>query len=214
MQQGKMFSDYYTSDIVRTIKSRIKNTNIRLQEEKSVVKEGPEYILKMVALGDGAVGKTSCIMRFTEDSFGEKYKATIGTNIALKNIEIEMDKGETAKTQIVLWDLAGQPSYKDLRQRYMVGSSMAFIVYDVTRPPTFMNVYEWYRNFRAVCPTAITVLVANKVDIEDRLVPKEAGLMLSKWLDLKYIETSAKTGKNVNSLFVECAKETILREIH
>ena len=171
-----------------------------------------EFILKMVALGDGAVGKTSCIMRFTEGKFGEKYKATIGTSIAIKNLQIEYRKGEISKTQIVLWDLAGQPSYKDLRQRYMVGSSMAFIVYDVTRPSTFMNVYEWYRNFRAVCPEAVMVLVANKVDREDRLVPEEAGLMLSNWLDLKYIETSAKTGKNVNEMFIECARETILKD--
>ncbi len=173
---------------------------------------GPEYILKMCALGDGAVGKTSCIMRFTEDRFGEKYKATIGTSIAVKNIEVEMSKDYTVNTQIVLWDLAGQPSYKDLRQRYMIGSSMAFIVYDVTRPSTFMNVYEWYRNFRAVCPKAVIVLVANKVDMKERLVPIEAGLMLSKWLDLKYIETSAKTGHNVNLLFSECSRDTILKQ--
>ncbi|GAG88730.1 unnamed protein product, partial [marine sediment metagenome] len=189
-----------------------KHANIRLEGEIVVTNEGPEYILKMCALGDGAVGKTSCIMRFTEDSFGEKYKATIGTNIAVKNIEVEMSKGEIVKAQIVLWDLAGQPSYKELRQRYMVGSSMAFIVYDVTRPSTFMNVYEWYRNFRAVCPKSVIVLVANKVDMKERLVPEVAGLMLSNWLELKYIETSAKTGKNINALFIECARETILRE--
>jgi small GTP-binding protein len=170
------------------------------------------YVLKMVALGDGAVGKTSCIMRFTENSFGEKYKATIGTNIAVKNIELEI-RGNIALAQIVLWDLAGQPSYKDLRQRYMSGASMAFIVYDVTRPPTFMNVYEWYRNFRAVCPRASITLVANKVDVKERLVPTEAGVMLSKWLDIRYIETSAKTGQNVNSLFFECAKEAILKDV-
>ena len=176
-----------------------------------MVESDVEYILKMVALGDGAVGKTSCIMRFTENKFGEKYKATIGTSIAIKSLDVDI-RGEISKTQIVLWDLAGQPSYKDLRQRYMVGSSMAFIVYDVTRPSTFMNVYEWYRNFRAVCPEAVIVLVANKVDREDRLVPEEAGLMLSNWLELKYIETSAKTGKNVNEMFIECARETILKD--
>ena len=174
--------------------------------------DSPEYILKMCALGDGAVGKTSCIMRFTEDSFGEKYKATIGTNIAVKNIEVDMAKDYSVKAQIVLWDLAGQPSYKDLRQRYMIGSSMAFIVYDVPRPSTFMNVYEWFRNFRAVCPTAVTVLVANKVDMKERLVPEEAGLMLSNWLDLKYVETSAKTGQNIDLLFIECSRETILKQ--
>lgn len=174
--------------------------------------DSPEYVLKMVALGDGATGKTSCIMRFTEDSFGEKYKATIGTNIAVKNIRVELHPEKESRVQIVLWDLAGQPTYKDLRSRYMVGSSIAFMVYDVTRPPTFMNIYEWYRNFRAVCPEAVIALVANKVDREDRLVPAEAGKMLSEWLNLKYFETSAKTGKNIDSLFIECAKMAIQKE--
>ena len=176
------------------------------------MEKGPEYVLKMVALGDGAVGKTSCIIRFTENNFGEKYKATIGTNIAIKNLEVKLKSGAVAKTQIVLWDLAGQPSYKDLRSRYMVGSSMAFMVFDVTRPSTFMNIYEWYRNFRAVCPEAVIALVANKVDRKDRRVPIEAGKMLSKWLNLKYFETSAKTGKNIDLLFIDCARMAIEKE--
>ena len=152
-------------------------------------------------------------MRFTEDKFGDEYKATIGTSIAIKNLDVEIHKGEITKTQIVLWDLAGQASYKDLRSRYMTGSSMAFIVYDVTRPSTFMNVYEWYRNFRAVCPEAVIVLVANKIDRKDRVVPKEAGLMVSRWLNLKYIETSAKTGENINTMFIECTIEAILKDM-
>ena len=157
--------------------------------------EGPEYMLKCVALGDGAVGKTSCIMRYTEDSFGESYKATIGTNIALKNVDIEVN-GKIVKTQVVLWDLAGQPTYADLRLRYMVGSSMAFIVYDVTRPATFLNVYDWYRNFRKSCPDATAIIVANKIDRQDRVVPPEAGEMLRDWLGVMHIETSAKDGTN------------------
>ncbi len=176
------------------------------------MEKDPEYVLKMVALGDGAVGKTSCIIRFTEDNFGEKYKATIGTNIAIKTLEVKLESGLVAKTQIVLWDLAGQPTYKELRSRYMTGSSIAFMVYDVTRPPTFMSIYEWYRNFRAVCPEAVVALVANKVDKKDRLVPPEAGMMLSKWLNLTYFETSAKTGKNIEDLFIECAKMAIHKE--
>ena len=89
---------------------------------------------------------------------------------------------------------------------------MAFMVFDVTRPSTFMNIYEWYRNFRAVCPEAVIALVANKVDRKDRRVPIEAGKMLSKWLNLKYFETSTKTGKNIDLLFIDCARMAIEKE--
>ena len=174
--------------------------------------EGPSYVLKMVALGDGAVGKTSCIMRYTEDSFGENYKATIGTNIAVKNIEIELREGEQKTAQIVLWDLAGQPTYKDLRSRYMVGSSIAFLVFDVTRPTTFLNVAEWYNTFKGVCPDSVVILVANKVDREDRAVPVEAGEMVSNWLGIEWIETSAKTGENVEMMFTKCVETAIRQE--
>jgi len=173
--------------------------------------EGPRYVLKMVALGDGAVGKTSCIMRYTENSFGENYKATIGTNIAVKNIEIEV-RGESCTAQIVLWDLAGQPTYRDLRSRYMVGSSIAFLVYDVTRPSTFLNVADWYNTFMTVCPDAVVILVANKVDREDKVVPSEAGDMVSRWLDIEWIETSAKTGENVEMMFTKCVEKAIQQE--
>jgi small GTP-binding protein len=174
--------------------------------------EGPNYVLKMVALGDGAVGKTSCIMRYTQNSFGESYKATIGTNIAIKNVEIEHRPGVHSTAQIVIWDLAGQPTYRDLRSRYMVGASIAFIVYDVTRPPTFLNVAEWYDNFIEVSPDAVVILVANKVDREDRMVPLEAGEMVSRWREIDYIETSAKTGENVEMMFTKCVETAIQKE--
>ncbi len=174
--------------------------------------EGPSYVLKMVALGDGAVGKTSCIMRYTENSFGESYKATIGTNIAVKNVEIELHPGEFSSAQIVLWDLAGQPTYRDLRSRYMVGAAIAFIVYDVTRPPTFLNVADWYDNFVTVSQDAVVILVANKVDREDRMVPPEAGEMFSRWRNIEYIETSAKTGENVEMMFTKCVETAIRKE--
>ena len=169
-------------------------------------------MLKMVALGDGAVGKTSCIMRYTQNSFGESYKATIGTNIAVKDVEIELQPGQKSTAQVVLWDLAGQPTYKDLRSRYMVGSAIAFLVYDVTRPPTFLNVASWYDNFITVAPEAVVILVANKVDREDRVVPSEAGEMVSRWRNIDYIETSAKTGENIEKMFTKCVETAIRKE--
>jgi small GTP-binding protein len=160
-------------------------------------------MFKMVSLGDAATGKTSCIVRYTENSFGESYQATMGTNIAVKNLQIALTEAKTVPVQIVLWDLGGQPDFKELRLRYMAGASIAFIVYDVTNPRTFLHVYDWYSNFISVNPDAAVALVANKIDLPDRRVPPEAGKMLSDWLDVTHVETSAKTGENVEGLFTD-----------
>ncbi len=174
--------------------------------------EAISHMFKLVALGDGSVGKTSCIKRYTEDSFSERYIATIGTTFALKNVEVDMPSGSNVKARLVLWDLAGQPSYNELRRRYMAGAAMAIIVYDVTRPQTFLDIGEWYTKFITVCPNAVVAVVANKIDRPDRLVPPEAGIMIKDWLGVEHYETSAKTGENVTTLFTDLVTLAILKQ--
>jgi small GTP-binding protein len=169
-------------------------------------------MFKLVALGDGAVGKTSCIRRYTEDSFSERYIATIGTTFALKTLDVDLPTGSTITARVVLWDLAGQPTYNELRRRYMAGASMAIIVYDVTRPQTFLDIGEWYTRLITVCPNAVVAVVANKIDRPDRLVPPEAGKMVQEWLDVFHYQTSAKTGENVSSLFTDLVTRAILKQ--
>ena len=174
--------------------------------------ESISHMFKLVALGDGAVGKTSCIRRYTEDSFSERYIATIGTTFALKTLDVDLPTGSQVTARVVLWDLAGQPTYNELRRRYMAGASMAIIVYDVTRPQTFLDIGEWYTKFITVCPNAVVAVVANKIDRPDRLVPPEAGNMVKDWLDVFHYETSAKTGENVNTLFTDLVTKAIAKQ--
>jgi small GTP-binding protein len=169
-------------------------------------------MFKLCALGDGAVGKTSLIKRYTEDSFSDRYIMTIGTTFALKNIEVIMPDESLVNARVVLWDLAGQPTYNELRRRYMAGAAMAIIVYDVTRPQTFLDIGEWYTKFITVCPNAVVAVVANKTDRPDRLVPEESGEMIRNWLDVLHYETSAKTGINVNDLFTDLVTKAIEKQ--
>ncbi|MHA1959788.1 MAG: Rab family GTPase [Candidatus Thorarchaeota archaeon] len=169
------------------------------------------HMFKLVALGDGGVGKTSCIKRYTEDSFSEHYMSTIGTTFALKTIDVER-KDKWIRARVVIWDLAGQPSYNELRRRYMAGASMGFIAYDVTRPKTFMNLFDWFTRFKTVCPDAVVALVANKVDVDDRQVPSSAGVMLADWLNVTHFDVSAKTGENIPELFTELITRTVKTE--
>ncbi len=164
---------------------------------------------KLVALGAGGVGKTSCIKRFTDRTFSEIYKATIGTTIAMKTVDVDMPNGEHISAEVIFWDLAGQTRFSMLRRRYMAGASMAFIVYDVTRPGTFIEVTEWYYRFTAVCPDVVVPIVANKIDRKDRFVPPEAGEMGLKLWNAMYYETSAKTGDNVDLMFKDLVRRAV-----
>ena len=59
---------------------------------------------------------------------------------------------------------------------------------------------------------AVVAVVANKIDRGDRLVPQEAGDMVTKWLDVLHYETSAKTGENVDSMFTQLVQKAIAKQ--
>jgi len=172
--------------------------------------EGPNYVLKMVALGDGAVGKTSCIMRYTQNSFGESYKATIGTNIAIKNVEIEHRPGVHSTAQIVIWDLAGQAQFARVRRTYTQNAEAGLLVFDTTRRETYDNVKNWYKEITDGSPNISLILCGNKVDLVDkRTVSKEEAQGLADELSLSYFETSAKDGTGVDDAFKMLAFQMI-----
>ncbi len=165
-----------------------------------------EFKFRVVLLGEAAVGKTSLIRRFTENAFDEDYKQTIGTTFASKDVSVTDDEGDSRQIRLIIWDMGGQTTYRELRRQFMKGSSGAIIVYDVTRPETFMAMNNWFESFRETCPNAVVVVAANKVDLLDnRIVPVEPGLMLRDWFQADYYETSAKTGAAVTDVFAKLA---------
>lgn len=165
------------------------------------------YKFRVVLLGEAAVGKTSLVRRYTESVFEETYKQTIGTTFANKDVDIKDPEGEQRRVRLNIWDMGGQSTYRELRRQFMKGASAALIVYDVTRPETFMAMNNWFESFREVCPDAPVVICANKVDLErDRMVPLQPGQMLRDWFQSEYHETSAKTGENVADVFTRCAE--------
>lgn len=160
------------------------------------------FKFRVVALGEAAVGKTSLIRRYTENSFDEAYQQTIGTTFASKDIDVTSDDGHIRKVRLVLWDMGGQSTYRELRRQFMKGASGAIITFDVTRPETYMAMNSWFMSFRDTCPDAPVIICANKIDLQDeRMVPVEPGLMLRDWFQSEYYETSAKTGESVIRVF-------------
>ncbi|MFW9920438.1 MAG: Rab family GTPase [Candidatus Thorarchaeota archaeon] len=165
------------------------------------------FKFRIVLLGEATVGKTSLLRRFAENTFDEEYKQTIGTTFSTKDVEFTDDEGDKRLVRLVIWDMGGQATYKELRRQYMKGASAAIIVYDVTQPETFMAMNSWYESFREVSPNALVVICANKVDLEGkRMVPIQPGEMLRDWYQAAYFETSAKTGTKVSDVFAEVAQ--------
>jgi small GTP-binding protein len=132
---------------------------------------------------------------------------TIGAEFAVKRF----DDNENI---IQIWDLAGQPRFDGVRQAYYQGTSAAILVYDITRPDTFYSIPNWiteiltHRNMNKPLPL---VLVANKDDLKSEgyypIVSTEQGEDYSKdlttWarMNTPFVETSAKTGFNVEEMF-------------
>ncbi len=172
------------------------------------------YKFRVVLLGEAGVGKTSLVRRYTESVFEESYKQTIGTTFANKDVDITDQDGSNRKVRLNIWDMGGQSTYRELRRQFMKGASAALIVYDVTRPETFMAMNNWFESFREVCPDAPVMICANKVDLaKDRMVPLQPGQMLRDWFQSEYHETSAKTGENVADVFTRCAEALLQKAL-
>ncbi|MHA1935141.1 MAG: Rab family GTPase [Candidatus Thorarchaeota archaeon] len=173
-----------------------------------------DYRFKIVMLGDGAVGKTALTTRFTQEQFDADYKRTIGSDFAIKRLEIpETDTNVTLQ----VWDLAGQPRFEIVRQGFYRGARGGLLVYDVTRRRTFLNAENWkeeaFKNLQREIPL---VVVANKVDLVDsRIVTPEEGKKYAEKHRHLYVESSALTGENVeqaytslSSIMIDSAKES------
>ena len=157
-----------------------------------------EMMLKIVIIGDSAVGKTNIMSKYINNEFHEDSKATVGVEFGDKFFDVE---GHKIKAQI--WDTAGQERYKAITNAYFKGAKGALVVYDITRKVTFNSVDKWIADLRASADKKVNIiLIGNKSDLENnREVTKDEGLEKSKALGVAFMETSASNGDNIDKAF-------------
>lgn len=158
-----------------------------------------EYLFKIVVLGDPEVGKTSTVLRYTENAFKRSYIPTIGVNISSKNI-VHNNKS----IQLLLWDLAGQAKFSYIRQQFYQGSQAALLVFSLIDRKSFESIPKWYDDLKQLkdFQKLKIVLCGNKSDLENRFqVKKEEAEEMAKKYGIPYYEVSAMTGKNNRELF-------------
>ncbi|KXH37329.1 Ras family protein [Colletotrichum nymphaeae SA-01] len=157
---------------------------------------------KLVFLGEQSVGKTSLITRFMQANI--KFSKSEDTSSNTSQTMYLEDR--TVRLQ--LWDTAGQERFRSLIPSYIRDSSVAVVVYDISNAKSFQNTKKWIDDVRAERGNdVIIVLVGNKTDLNDkREVTTQQGEEEAKKNNLMFVETSAKLGHNVKTLFKRIAQ--------
>ncbi|MBY9007357.1 MAG: GTP-binding protein [Candidatus Lokiarchaeota archaeon] len=165
-----------------------------------------DYKFKIVVCGDPRVGKTSTILRFTNNAFTRTYIPTLGVNVTQKALKID-----EKVIKLVLWDIAGQSKFSKMRIHFYQGAEGVLLVFDLSNKKSFDSVRRWYKDIEDNLKGRFKIigfLLGNKNDLDDkRAINKESAIELANELNLKYIETSALTGDNVKNMFSSIANE-------
>lgn len=178
------------------------------------------YRFKLVLVGEGAVGKTSIRQKYMGKSFSGEYLKTIGADFSSKVIEMKDINDEPIKSIFQIWDLAGQVTFKEVRAAFYGGCQGVLLVFDLTRKNTMDKLKDWILEAAKNAGGTIKAfyLIGNKSDLPNREIKSEEGLEFAKYLNEKlkfpvpYIETSAKTGENIDYLFENFCRIFLISE--
>jgi len=161
------------------------------------------YLFKFIAIGDTGVGKSCLLLQFTDKRFNPEHDLTIGVEFGTQTITIGRDN-----IKLQIWDTAGQETFRSITRSYYRNTAGALLVYDITRRETFMHLSQWLQDAKMHGSSQMTViLVGNKCDLEHlRQVSTDEGEKFAQENGLLFIETSAKTSRNVEESFLKPAQ--------
>ncbi|TVU38979.1 hypothetical protein EJB05_12377, partial [Eragrostis curvula] len=170
---------------------------------------GPKHVqrFKFITIGDVGVGKSCLLLQFTDRRFQPEHELTIGVEFGTRIVDID-DK----PTKLQIWDTAGQESFRSVTIMYYRGAAAAILVYDITRRETFDHVARWLKDAEQLAPANLTVmLVGNKCDLSDRRAVSYEGERFAAEHGLIFLESSAKTAKNVDEAFTESPHHLVVQ---
>lgn len=173
-----------------SVKNDHLSISTRMSEEK----------VKIVLLGPSLVGKTSIITAYTADLFETQTKSTVGASFVGKVLNL----GQNRRLRLHIWDTAGQEKFRSLAPMYYRNADVAIIVYSVADRNSFLEVESWVEQLKSETETdPLIYIVGNKIDLpKDRIeVHPEEGQQQALVCGGSFIETSAKSGTNLEELF-------------
>ena len=157
----------------------------------------PEVVLKLLLLGDSLVGKTSILVKYINDKFDSSSISTIGVDYMDKIIDYK-----NIKIKLQIWDTSGQEKFRSITKNFYRNTDGLFVVFDLTKKESYDHVKIWINDAKSHNESIKPILLGNKSDLSDeRKVGNETATNFANKNNLKYLETSAKNGNNINEAF-------------
>jgi small GTP-binding protein len=151
-------------------------------------------ILKLLTLGNSCVGKSSIVIRYTENKFYNSYLTTIGVDFLRKVITVG-DK----EINLQIWDSAGQEKYNSISKQYYNKADGIILVFDLNSRMSFDGMMNWLEEIEVSTEKGIPiVIVGNKCDLATREITTDEAYEFAETKNIPYFETSAMTGHNIN----------------
>lgn len=165
---------------------------------------------KTILLGDSGVGKTSLLVQFDTGRFQPgNFAATVGIGFTNKVVTVD-----DTPIKLQIWDTAGQERFRSVTHAYYRDAHALLLLYDVTNKTSYDNIRAWLSEIREHANEDVVImLLGNKSDCgTERIVKREDGERLAQEYKVPFMETSAKTGLNVELAFLAVARDLKARK--
>ena len=168
--------------------------------------EENERRINLMILGNSKVGKTCFILRYTDNIFQEVYLSTIGIDFKTKTETVN-----NKQYKIYLYDTTGQEKYKSIALNIIKNAQGIILMYDITDRESFESIPEWIKSIKdAKGSNFPMILLGNKLDKEDvRVIKEKEGKELADEYNIKFFETSNKTGTNIQEAGMALVNEIL-----
>jgi len=159
-------------------------------------------VVKVILLGDSAVGKSKLVERFLMDGYQPQQLSTYALTLFRHNMKLPVGpEGANVEIAIDFWDTAGQERFNSMHPSYYYKAHACILVFDIGRKSTYKNLSQWYAELREHCAKIPLIVCANKIDINKEVTKKAFNFPTKHNLPLFF--ASAADGTNVVSLFEE-----------
>jgi small GTP-binding protein len=165
-----------------------------------------DTVVKLIALGDSSVGKTSLILRYTEDWFASNSLTTIGIDVKFKTLRLN-----DREIKLQIWDPAGQEKYRTITKSFYQRADAVLLMFDLTNPQSLEQVSLWMNQIKENAEADISVVLAgNKADLVET-AEQSLGTEVAEQYGIEFYCTSAKTGLNVHTAFTQLVQQVLGR---